>query len=324
MVSRTLRILVLILTAIGSNADVARTQPAADVPPGVFDANLGDVGTSFSIRLIEVPYYYGERLVVEATVRNVGTKRTRLPLPDAIPVIAALVDQPLRDQNGKPSTFEKEAPRIDHHHGGHMSFGTREQSKAYKLAECLEWMNKNSVDLEPGESRTGYCVQEEIGLDKRGKGTLDYVILFLSHGVLPSRWFRFPVHRVQEPVRAKLVYTPGRDEAYWTYRWVAPAWPGTYVVQGWGAFEDPAKAPPMTLDTLNRITPIRYALISKPDPSLEFDDQGRLLVDGQVRESPDYCHIAESMLGWGWSLPVSSDVRCGPHQSKPRAELEKR
>jgi hypothetical protein len=268
-----------------------------ELPPNVIDHDLGHPGSSFSIRLVDVPYYAGDSVVVEATVRNTEARARSLPEPSGL---FSNMDQ-APDVTSPPgfSGFSTGIGSVQHSCPEMMSFAS---------AWCLKHLQKNSVRLGPGETRWRRWVSPIIGRYKHRLGDRSptvFGIRFSSHGVLPDRWFRFAVHRLQDPIRGQLLQDPVHK--YRSFFFTAPAGPRRFVVLSTGAWA-PHHEAPQSFDaaTLNNRAESwsmsQRAIVGHPDPSLAYDGDGKLLVNGQRVVEPDYRFQDGSLFGGGWTL----------------------
>jgi hypothetical protein len=265
-----------------------------DLPPNVIDHDLGDSASSFSIRLIRVPYYAGDSVVVEASVRNTETQARLLPEPRGL--FSNMAQAP--DVTLPPGFhgFSTGIRSVEHSCPEMMSFAS---------TWCLKHLQENSVRLGPGETRWRRWVSPIIGRYEHRMGDRSptvFGIRFSSHGVLPDRWFRFAVHRLQDPIRGQLLQHPAHK--YKTFMFTAPAGPGRFVVLSHGSWY-PHEGPWKSFDaaTLNGDWPIsQRAVVGRPDPSLAYDGDGTLLVDGQRVVRPNYRFTHGDFSAGGWAL----------------------
>lgn len=264
------------LLALAVLPGAGRVEP---LPGNVSEANLGDEGAAMAIRLLEVPNFIGERLVFEVTVRNTATIPRVLPLPSATNVSVGLT---LGGPYGGINSVRHRCPDM-----GYLD------EVPYGRAECIQHLAKNSVKLAPGESRSTVWVSDAIGrkrsrLSTEGANPATFGVRVSSHDVLPDRWFRFTVRRI-EPGQGQVLQSPTTKAQ--RYFLVARADPDRYLVLSTGIWYPVVDRVPESFDAAEFEELVsayglhRYAVVSRPNVSLAYDSRGDLLVDG-IRSAP--------------------------------------
>lgn len=269
----------------------AATATADPVPQNVDHARLGDARSSLSLELVQVPYYVGENLILRVTVRNTHPKPMFLPLPTGL-----LVNERFDPYSSDPSIH------------GHACFSPAVEDDS-ALPRCIERLKARSVLFAPGQTRSALWATRPLAQMELGDPRpLTYGVLFSGHGLVNEAHLRVTLHRFSQAGRERLLKSPTRGHS--TYYFVAPAWVGQFLVLGFGGWHPHLMSPPpfdvAMLNERGRHGLTRYAIVSKPDVTLEMDAQGHLLVDG-VRRDPPSVMVIQS--GWVTAAKTNNPPR---------------
>lgn len=278
-----------------------------ELPPNVVDHDLSDAGSCLSIRLVSVPYYLGDQIVLEATVRNTSSAPLSLPDPRAL-----FVD--IGDAPDDGVVFD--ATGIDFVKHQCPNLGQIDDVAQGPL-ECIDHLRKRSARLAPGEMRTATYVSgipHRLLKDPRleGKSPVVLGVRVSSHGVLPDRWFRFRVYRFQDPIKSQVLVAP--TNRHKSLFFTVPAGTGRFVVYALGTWYPATDGEPPAIDAayINKSPHTDLiAVVTKPDPIVSFDEQGRVLVDG-VPAPPRTAYQFEKRSVSRWALSEERPASTSP------------
>ncbi|MBI4859331.1 MAG: hypothetical protein HY815_03600 [Candidatus Riflebacteria bacterium] len=316
-----LRLLQSSVLAAGLWALLGAESPCrgADLPPNMTAANLGESTASLSIRPLELPYYVGERLVLEVMVRNTATIAQGLPGIDMLDVTFA--EAPTPEPRMGPS-LEVQSPDdlIRKHQCGDGAYLQRDDGANVYPPHFghLAAIAKGSVKMAPGESRSGIWVSRPLNRRNYGAlgvGPMDFGVRVSCHDILPDRWLRFRVQHFTEVSGTQLLTPPLAEEP--TLFFTAPAGADRYLLLAvgswWRVGGGSAKPRADTLNALARNwTFSRFGVLDKSSPALTFDPEGTLLADG--RPMIPRWYVCTSGGQEGWVIATRSSPETGPYR----------